>query len=203
MGRFNGTNRLVPTPCRRRRPRRGDPGATLGRPLRSPISNPARLRLLRTRMRKHSRSRPEGAPGRHKGVPYIRPNSAQLDVRIVPCTSAACCASAPRPRGGNSHGTKPARPLTESATKPCRGDPCGRPRWIPALRPVHRDGTPQGRPLPPPDSAQTYIRVVPCASAPRPRGGNSHGANPPVDRWRRRGPVGRGLSRACARPTTR
>ena len=27
-------------------------------------------------MREPPRSRPEGAPGRHKGVPYIRPNSA-------------------------------------------------------------------------------------------------------------------------------
>ena len=39
--------------------------------------------------------------GRHKGVPYIRPNSAQRYVRIVPCAFAACCAFAVRPRGGN------------------------------------------------------------------------------------------------------
>ena len=73
-----------------------------GRPLRSPISNPARLRLLRTRMRKHSRSRPEGAPGRHEGVPYIRPNSAKPYVRA----------------------------RRRRRRKPCRGDPCGRPSRI-------------------------------------------------------------------------
>ena len=66
----------------------GRVGATLSRPkgARSPLA-------AQTLERRFTET------GRHKGVPYIRPNSAQPYIRVVPCTSAA------RPRGGNFHGT--------------------------------------------------------------------------------------------------
>ena len=106
--------------------------------------------------------------GRHKGVPYIRPTAPKR-------TSALFLA---RPRPGPWVETRMEQnrlSLRDVGDEgPCRGDPCGRPRRAKADAPVHRDGTPQGRPLHPPDSAQTYIRVVPCASAARPLGWKFH-----------------------------
>ena len=101
--------------------------------------------------------------GRDKPVPYGR----------VPC------ASAPRPRGGNPHGTNP-QPVE------IRHNPVGATLVVARATSPAQDGTvawTAGRDKPVP-----YGRV-PCASAPRPRGGNPHGTNPqPVEI--RRNPVG-------------
>ena len=68
----HGTNRLIPRRRRRRKPRRGDP---CGRPRR------ANAKRRCTQM------------GRHKGVPYIRPNSVQPASH--PCCSLRVRAPAP------------------------------------------------------------------------------------------------------------
>ena len=62
------------------KPCRGGPIAPGGRAV-ARVGFPHRSQLIKT--------------GHHKGVPYIRPNSAQPYIRVVPCTSAACCTSAP------------------------------------------------------------------------------------------------------------
>ena len=88
----HGTKPLVAGRFRRRGPCRGDP---CGRPRRAN----AGCRFTET--------------GRHKGVPYIRPNGAQPYIRVVPCTSAL------RTRCGNSHGTYAAgRPRSPERAAP-------------------------------------------------------------------------------------
>ena len=102
------------------RPTRGAPNAAvgdaLGRPLRSPIPNPARLRYLRTRWRPvPTQTRPSG--NRHARRQAWATTSVGDDKR---------------------------RPYAEQpATRPRRGDPRGRPSHDPRGRPSH---DPRGRP---------------------------------------------------------
>ena len=58
--------------------------------------------------------------GRQKRVPYIRPNGAQSYIRVVPCTSAACCASAPRPLGGRLPAYRARSPAGDPVRDPDR-----------------------------------------------------------------------------------
>ena len=75
------------------------------------------------------------------------------------------------------HGTKPLAATRYGRRRLCRGDPCGRPRRANAGRRFTETGRHKGVPYIRPNSAQPHIRVVPCTSAPRARGGNSHGTN--------------------------
>ena len=78
----------------------------------------------------------------------------------------------------------------------------GRPSPRKRRAPVHRDGTPQGRPYIRPNGAQPYIRVVPCTSAPRAPGWklpwNKSACRPLLSARTRRGeaiaPAGRALA---------
>ena len=122
------------------------------------------------------------APGGRAGTPQGRPlHPPEQRPTVRPHCSLHVRAPAP---GWRLAWNKPARPLTESATKPCRGDPiapegravahlesstasvasCENAKAF-SIAPGGRAGTPQGRPLHPPDSAQTYVRVVPCEVA--------------------------------------
>ena len=74
--------------------------------------------------------------GRDKPVPYGRsaPAAFRPRTRRGDRPYAVHCASAPRPRGRNSHGTKPLVATRCRRRRPCRGDPCGRPRRANAER---------------------------------------------------------------------
>ena len=140
---------------------------------RRPCRNPARLRLLRTRMRKHSRSRPEGAPGHAarawdaaRASPTVsgQHQRATRAARLAPAQANTVCRTC-RLRGKCDNATRPAA-LAGGA--PCPGPSQYRLSHLPLARKVrqrHKTRRPCGRRALPRPKPIPFVALAACAES--------------------------------------